>query len=456
LLVHVQVHVSKSRILQLYQDIYENHDYDYYIHENTLKMSFNRRAKPRRIGAESASEDEASPAVVIKKPAAKPAKSKVRKIITADSGSEDETVVRKPTPKPKIASASSTPKPKAAKLSFGAAEEDGETEAFTMKKSNLSRKAMERNAARVVGMEVRTTEHVSYSAEALAALRQEQAAAPIREGEELAGDDIDMLEGATIVSADEDEGAGQLMRMDEDSAPQIMDPAYVRVMKERRAARAAAGKHDSTAEDFISLTANGDNQLVKSSKKSKKESRLVKDDFNDMEEIENYAEDAGALLANPGSKTARREEERQRKAQIAEMIAEASDISEDEDWQKEQIRKGVFTEAGPGIDGELEALAKNPPVAQPLPDVGEVVRRLEGMLKGMKLRKQQTERKVEELLREKKEIAEREGMVQSRLKEAGEMYEKLRAEVGGAGEGVTPVDRGLESFGNTPITGMAE
>ncbi|KAI5810665.1 nineteen complex-related protein 2-domain-containing protein [Pyronema omphalodes] len=424
-------------------------------------MSFNRRAKPRRIGAESASEDEAtttsSPAaVVIKKPSTKPAKSKVRKPITIDSGSEEETVVRKPVPKSKTASASSTPKPKAAKLSFGTAEEDGETETFAMKKSNLSRKAMERNAARVVGMEVRTAEHVSYSAEALAALRQEQVAAPIQEGEGLAGDDIDMLEGATIVSADEEENNGQLISTNDDSVPQIMDPAYVRVMKERRAARAAAAKHDSTAEDFISLTANGDNQLVKSSKKSKKESRLVKDDFNDMEEIENYAEDAGALLANPGSKSARREEERQRKAQIAEMIAEASDISEDEEWQKEQIRKGVFTEAGPGIDGELEALAKNPPVAQPLPDVGEVVRRLEGMLKAMKLRKKQTEMKVEELLREKKEIAEREGMVQSRLKEAGEMYEKLRAEVGGAGEGVTPVDRGLESFGNTPITGMAE
>jgi predicted nucleic acid-binding Zn-ribbon protein len=104
------------------------------------------------------------------------------------------------------------------------------------------------------------------------------------------------------------------------------------------------------------------------------------------------------------------------------------------------------------LEGELEALARNPPTATQLPDIKDVVARLGATLKAMEIRKSSTERQIEMLIQEKKEIKEREEMVQTRLKEAGEQYEKLKKEtnIGGAGpEGV--VDRGLESFGNTPI-----
>ena len=75
-------------------------------------------------------------------------------------------------------------------------------------------------------------------------------------------------------------------------------------------------------------------------------------------------------------------------------------------------------------------------------------------------------RKLDELRAEKKEIAEREVWIQAQLKQVGERYEKLRAEAGLTGttngvDGVKPgekmlVERGLESFGATPVAALSE
>ncbi|KAI5846953.1 nineteen complex-related protein 2-domain-containing protein [Tricharina praecox] len=254
----------------------------------------------------------------------------------------------------------------------------------------------------------------------------------------------------------------------------IMDEGLVRVMKARRKERAAAAK----AGDFISLhddasDEDGRNEIMLRPKK-KKESRLARpDDFNDDDEIANYVDDEERVLLT-NSKSARREQERRRKQAIRMTIAEAegaddegaeSDLSRDslvEEWERDQIRKGAFSNnehAAKGLEGELEALARNPPTATALPDIEDVVARLVGTLRAMEIRKAQTARQIEVLVLEKRQIKEREEMVQTRLKEAAGQYEKLRKETGIGGGGAGPegiADRGLESFGNTPIRATEE
>jgi hypothetical protein len=77
-------------------------------------------------------------------------------------------------------------------------------------------------------------------------------------------------------------------------------------------------------------------------------------------------------------------------------------------------------------------------------------------------------KKLEDLLHQKSEIATREAEIQKLLKETGDNYEKLRIEArlsggsldaNGLGEAIAAAlpgqfvgRRGLESFGNSPIT----
>ena len=465
------------------------------------EMSFAaRRAKPRKIAARADGDDDdgdddndndGAPAVVVVR---RPPKSGTTTTKTAAAAA---AVTRK------------IPAP--ARLSFGfggsgdAAEEGGDsggggTTVFVPKKSALSRQAMERNAAKKkehkkkppmgVGMErlaiAPEPERVSYSKEYLAELRSAQLPPPPptpdaqqgEEGEEV-GDD-----GADGHGGDDGDDTAMAVMVDRGGGgTQIMDEGVVRVMKARRAERAAAAK--AGVDDFISLDVSADDHgselVLRPTNKKKKESRLAQPDGDDAEEIANYVDDAERVLLLPSTgKAARRQHERRRKQAIADTIAEAeaeagggggggddgdggSDVSRDslvEGFERDQIRKGAFAAAGElaggrrGAEAELDALARNPPAAQALPPIGSVVARLEARLHEVEMHKKLAERQIEMLLREKREIREHEDAVQARLKEAGDKYEQLRQDAGhaAAADALAPAgDRGLESFGNTPI-----
>lgn len=363
------------------------------------------------------------------------------------------------------------------RLSFGpggtsAADDDEETVVFTPKKSALSRKAIEKNASRKSGLSVGigveqlsstpTVERPTYSKEYLEELRSSTPTAPVAEDEDLG--DVDMI------IADPTEPMEDNMLSKPDAPPMqgtvIPDEGLVRIMKARRAEKAAKGKRG----DYISLDASDDDDgggiLLKSRKK--KESRLQRadDGMFDEEELEEYVEDGRIVL---GGKSAQREHDRKRRQGIREAINEAeglhddndigadSDVSRDslaEEWERDQIKKGAFlsNSSSSGITKDLEMLSKKPPQITPLPNLVDALRSLQETLGAMELRKAQTVRQMEALRQEKEEIAQREAMVQERLQRASEEYEKLRGslEIGGAGPGGV-VDRGLESFGNTPV-----
>lgn len=363
------------------------------------------------------------------------------------------------------------------RLSFGpdaSTADDEEREAFTPRKSALSRKAIEKNAARksglsagVIGMEhlniTPSVDRPTYSKEYLEELRSNTPTIPLSQQADLDVVDVDVdVDGADVPEANKNM---TLTKYGESSKQGtiIPDEGLVRVMKARRAEKAARAK----AGDYISLNTGSDDEGGEILLKSKrKESRIQRADDNmyDEEELEKYVEDDGIVL---GGKAAQRAHDRKRRENIRDAIKEAEGIHDDpmdmdsdsrdslaEEWERDQIKKGDFSNSsGGGIARDLEMLSRQPPHVTPLPNLHDALQKLEETLAAMEFRKAQTVRQMEALQAEKQEISEREVMVQERLQKAGEEYEKLRGslEVGGSAGGVGVVSRGLESFGNTPI-----
>lgn len=353
---------------------------------------------------------------------------------------------------------------------------------IALKKSALSRKAIERSAARKAGLAAGVvgidqlnvtpgSERPSYSKEYLEELKSSTSTKPV-EGEDEkeepnGGDDYDMILDDDVMAVVEAGNQLAVARLG-DAAPAgttgILDEGLVRILKARRAERSTRSK----AGDFISLDGDedmddGDDEILLKSKKKKSRLRGPDDGGFDDDEMEKYVEDERIIL---GGKAAQREQERRRREGIRDTINQAEGVNSDEDadsdfsrdslveeWERDQIRKGAFSaNASASVASDLEMLTRQPPNVTPLPSLKDAMKRLEDSLAAMEFRKAQAVRQAETLLHEKREIAQRENMVQDRLKKAGEEYEKLRGELGmggGGPEGV--VSRGLESFGNTPI-----
>ncbi|KAG0124337.1 nineteen complex-related protein 2-domain-containing protein [Tuber indicum] len=405
------------------------------------------------------------------------------RVVARDDESEEEeqTKVVKAPPKSTEQSQGSLSRPKGKKrsslrLSFGSDAsivDDEERDVFALRKSTLSRKAIEKNAARksglsagVIGMEhlnlTPSIDRPTYSKEHLDELRSNTPTIPLSQQADLEVEDVDMdVVGADVPETNENT---TLTKYGESSKQEtiIPDEGLVRVMKARRAEKAAKAK----AEDYISLNIGGDGgsgEILLKSKK--KESRIQRADDNlyDEEELVKYIEDGGIVL---GGKAAQRAHDRKRREDIRDAIKEAEGIHDDamdmdsdsrdslvEEWERDQIRKGDFSNSsGGGVARDLEMLSRQPPDVTPLPNLDDALRRLEETLAAMEFKKAQTVRQMKALQAEKQEISEREATVQQRLQKASEEYEKLSGGLGiGGGGGASAVGRGLESFGNTPI-----
>ncbi|KAG0638610.1 nineteen complex-related protein 2-domain-containing protein [Tuber brumale] len=408
------------------------------------------------------------------------------RVVARDDESEEEeeqTKVVKAPPKSTEQSQGNLSRPKRKKkrsslrLSFGpdaSTVDDEEREVFALKKSTLSRKAIEKNAARksglsagVIGMEhlnlIHSIDRPTYSKEHLEELRSNTPTIPLSQQADLEVEDVDMdVVGADVLEANENT---TLTKYGESSKQGtiIPDEGLVRVMKARRAEKAAKAK----AEDYISLNIGSDDgsgEILLKSKKKESRIQRAEDNMYDEEELVKYVEDGGIVL---GSKAAQRAHDRKRREDIRDAIKEAEGIHDDamdmdsdsrdslvEEWERDQIRKGDFSNpSGGGIARDLEMLSRQPPDVTPLPNLDDALRRLEETLAAMEFKKAQTVRQMEALQTEKQEISEREVMVQQRLQKASEEYEKLRKGlgIGGSGGGASVIGRGLESFGNTPI-----
>ncbi|KAH8679868.1 nineteen complex-related protein 2-domain-containing protein [Tricladium varicosporioides] len=367
--------------------------------------------------------------------------------------------------------------PASSRLSFGpgeilsgdAAEALEDDEAFTPKKPSLGRRVIEGNALRkslpYQSLPVRSgdddEERPTYSKDYLNELKSSTPTTPKdlqalqRATEDEGSLDVSELEGAMIVDMD----AGK-------AAPShIPTEAEIREKKERRA-RLAQEK------DFISFDeADNDDrrQMSLLPRKKKAESRQVRDDEDIAEGFEEFVDDGRISLG----KKAEREAKRKHRKEIADMIYKAEGSSDEESDDSEAERRAAYEAAQTkaGMDGltkpednEGQNATQVPSRVTPLPVLSECLERLQATLSSMQYELAKKHKKIADLEKEKGEILVREDEVQELLRQAGAKYAALKADTNSAvadpkalvdaslsGQSLPMIiDRGLESFGNTP------
>ncbi|EAQ93864.1 hypothetical protein CHGG_02099 [Chaetomium globosum CBS 148.51] len=212
--------------------------------------------------------------------------------------------------------------------------------------------------------------------------------------------------------------------------------------------------------------------------KKKKDSRLIADDEDLGEGYDEFVSDGGLALG----KKAERDAARRHRKEMADLIQAAEDGSDAESDDSEAERRAAYEAAQrrAGMDGlhrpdddhDMDG-AGGPdaiPRMKPLPKLNEVLQRMREIVQGLENDVTQKQRRIGDLEKEKEEILAREKEVQKILNQAGAKYQAVVASAGGnVGDvaqmvtqsplrpfppgiaGDLPVERGLESFGATPI-----
>jgi len=373
--------------------------------------------------------------------------------------------------RPSVGRSSSVRKKKlgSSRLSFGpgeiisgdAAEALEDEEIFTPKKITLERRVVENNASRASSYRDEDDERPSYSKDYLAQLKSSTPSAPNpRQDLQAQADDEQTLDSSEL--------EGAMIVDTEEAVTRIPTEAEIREKKERRARLA----HE---QDFISLDDSSpySNQISLLPQRKKAETRLVRDDEDIAEGFDEFVSDGRVALG----RKAEREERRKQKKVMADLIsaAEGNDDEESDDSEAERRAAYEAAQTRAGMDGLHKAKDRDahntasqiPTKITPLPVLSECLTRLQNTLSSMELDLAEKKKKLEDSKREKTEIGVRETEVQELLKQTGARYAALKADTNGNaatvasvseaksllesnGIGLMVVDRGLESFGNTP------
>lgn len=243
---------------------------------------------------------------------------------------------------------------------------------------------------------------------------------------------------------------GEVMKV---SAPSAI-PGEVEI-REKKARRARLAKE----QDYISLDepVDDDEWALKSGEDAVRDTRLVRDDEDFAEGFDDFVEDGRISLG----RKAEREQKRRQRDEMRELIDDAEGLSdeEDSDLDEKAAYEATQTRAAMGNGGQIDR-PRTPPKVTPLPRLSHSLERLRTMLAVTEQSREQMLNRMEELRKEKADIAAREVEIQTLIKEAGENYEKLKLEAG-----VTPgseeaddmkKSRGLESLGAPMITSNEE
>lgn len=338
-------------------------------------------------------------------------------------------------------------------------DDSGGSAVFTPKKSNLSRQAIEKNALRKSIANNLSSEHLplrqtedrpSYSADHLNELKTSTPSTPkdLRSQSDVSeanGKELDLVS----------KFGSDLAFQDPDIA--IPTDAEIREKKERRARLAKE-------QDFISLSdedaqeqedSDGERSLLPYAKQrpsKKEETRLVREDEDIAEGFDEFVSDGRIALG----KEAEREQKKQQKAAMRDMIneAEGGDDSADSEDDSEAERHAAYEAAQTrkGMDGlrrddpsTRPRRPRTPPRITPLPTLAGCLEKLKQKLAGMEYARMQKVRRLEEIKKEQEDIRIREEEIQQLLKETGERYEKLRQEAETAGQDRPPDAPGLDT-----------
>lgn len=248
------------------------------------------------------------------------------------------------------------------------------------------------------------------------------------------------------------------------AAAHILTEAEIRERKERRAR--LANEHD-----FISLddSDNSDDDrkrvILNTNKKPKKsESRLIAEDEDLGEGYDEFVTDGSLALG----RKAEREAAKRHRQEMAELIqaAEAGLGAESDDSEAERRAAYEAAQRRAGMDGlqkpeddlmevDEEGLGvggiNQIPMMKPLPELGEVLARMRGLVQGLEDEVCRRKARIESLEKEKEEILSRETEVQEILNQAGAKYQAV---MGGAAPGAAGA-AGAATEASTPGVGDA-
>lgn len=214
----------------------------------------------------------------------------------------------------------------------------------------------------------------------------------------------------------------------------IPTDAEIREKKERRARLAKE-------QDFISLdqgdedldenvTRDADGRLVLLEKPKYAETRLVRDDEDVFENFDDFTTDGKVGI----DRIARKEAERKRRAEMAELIANAEGQSSDDSDDSEEDMNAAFeikqTQSGNYINhAEQQAdlsRPQTPPKITPIPTFESVVSRLNIRLQEMIVAQSLKEKELQALEIERTHIVSEEARIQAALTDTAEKYRTLR------------------------------
>lgn len=345
-------------------------------------------------------------------------------------------------------------------------EEQDSPAVFTVKKSNLSRQAIEKNALRKsmgtsLASESTPLRHEedrpSYSTDYLNELKS---STPFTPRETIPTSNVDTEESKAIDLAAK---FGSDLSVYETSA--IPTDAEI---QEKKARRARLAKEEA----YINLDGSDEsdddrNEVALRPRKEHPETRLVRDDEDIAEGFDEYVDDGRVALG----RKAEREQKRKQKSEIEALINEAeggSSSEETDDSEVERRQAYELAQTRAGMDG-LQKNEENgqpqrprtPPKITPLPTLDGCLEMLRASLAKIQYEKMLRVKKLDEVRKEKAELAEREVDIQRLLQEAGDNYAKLQSQMIGElaaatnghlmlEDGTTNGGRGLESFGTTP------
>ncbi|PGH16359.1 hypothetical protein AJ80_05209 [Polytolypa hystricis UAMH7299] len=399
-----------------------------------MSTVFFKRRKARKIGAEEEDDSQTS--------------SGPAQLIYEDS----EPVIRKPTSKPKQRSK--------LRLSFDPGEasvaDDDRDDSVVItpkrglgaRKNIVGRSGLQRSwTASSDDIPVRSADEGGrplYNQDYLKELRDSTPSTPKDVGSVQASDD----EGGKDLDI-----AGKFGELAEVySMPSIIpSQAEIREKKERRARLAKE-------QDFISLDVEEDEEEEwrLSKKEERLDTRLIRDDEDFAEGFDEFIEDERIALGRKAEK----EQLRRHRAEMKDLIDEAEDLSEEDDSEAERKAAYEASQTRAAMDGmskahkQLPSRPKTPPKISSLPRLANHLLRLRSSLSAMESSKAQLVHRMEDLRKEKEEIRVREGEIQTLLKEAGDNYERLKAEAGLSQEQVAALpgtnlqnQRGLEDLG---------
>lgn len=295
-----------------------------------------------------------------------------------------------------------------------------------------------------------TSDRPSYTANSLDELRNATPSAPRDRG----------VKG--LPDAEETKALDLAAKFGTDLALRTSDGAIPSATEiaEKKARRARLAKE----QEYIGLHAENsddeENEITLRPKEKYPETRLIPDDEDVAEGFDDFVEDGRVAL---GRKAEREQRHRERDAMKA-LIAEAEGGSEsgsEEDSEAERLAAYESAQTRAGMDGlrrdmqELQQRPRTPPRITPLPSLVGVLEKMRERTEKLKAQKEVRVKRMEEVRIEKRDIEEREQEIQKLLKEAGEAYEKLRADAGIPPANVSANgqaligngERGLESLG---------